>query len=72
MTNPSPRRPSSGLPSAVPDCDQGSPPPAAAAATAAQLVPTGRRRILRLAHHWPWSGVITEALTRLEALPNPG
>ncbi|MFJ5035044.1 IS1380 family transposase [Streptomyces sp. NPDC088560] len=40
--------------------------------TAAQLVTTGRRRILRLAHHWPWSGVITEALARLEALPNPG
>ncbi|MGY5015135.1 IS1380 family transposase [Streptomyces sp. 900105755] len=40
--------------------------------TAAQLVTTGRRRILRLAHHWPWSGVITEALDRLQALPNPG
>lgn len=39
--------------------------------TAAQLVTTGRRRILRLAHHWPWSGVVTEAPARLEALPNP-
>ena len=39
--------------------------------TAAQLVTTGRRRILRLTHHRPWSGVIAEALTRLEALPNP-
>jgi hypothetical protein len=40
--------------------------------TAAQLVTTGRRRILRLAHRWPWSGVIAEALTRLEAPPNLG
>ncbi|GAA2420631.1 hypothetical protein GCM10010421_02420 [Streptomyces glaucus] len=40
--------------------------------TAAQLVTTGRRRILRLAHHWPWTDVITNALARLEALPNPG
>ncbi|MFF3256080.1 IS1380 family transposase [Actinacidiphila glaucinigra] len=40
--------------------------------TAAQLVTTGRRRILRLAAHWPWTGVITEALQRLAALPNPG
>ncbi|PWJ02483.1 IS1380 family transposase [Streptomyces sp. NWU49] len=40
--------------------------------TAAQLVTTGRRRILRLAAHWPWTDAITDALTRLEALPNPG
>ncbi|WSI45583.1 IS1380 family transposase (plasmid) [Streptomyces sp. NBC_01340] len=39
---------------------------------AAQLVTTGRRRILRLAKHWPWTGVITDALQRLAALPNPG
>ncbi|MGW9028055.1 IS1380 family transposase [Streptomyces sp. NPDC055722] len=39
---------------------------------AAQLVTTGRRRILRLAKHWPWSDVITSALARLDALPNPG
>ncbi|MFR0357408.1 IS1380 family transposase [Streptomyces sediminimaris] len=39
---------------------------------AAQLVTTGRRRILRLARHWPWTGLITEALQRLAALPNPG
>ncbi len=39
---------------------------------AAQLVTTGRRRILRLAKHWPWTDVITEALQRLAALPNPG
>lgn len=39
---------------------------------AAQMVTTGRRRILRLAGHWPWTGVITEALQRLAALPNPG
>lgn len=40
--------------------------------TAAQLVITGRRRILRLAAHWPWTDVITQALRRLAALPNPG
>lgn len=39
---------------------------------AAQLVTTGRRRILRLARHWPWTDVITRALDRLQALPNPG
>ncbi|MGW2317461.1 IS1380 family transposase [Streptomyces sp. NPDC001680] len=38
----------------------------------AQLVTTGRRRILRLAKHWPWSDVITGDLQRLTALPNPG
>jgi hypothetical protein len=40
--------------------------------TAAQLVTTGRRRILRLAAHWPWTDVINQALQRLQALPNPG
>ncbi|MEU0968655.1 transposase [Streptomyces sp. NPDC005917] len=40
--------------------------------TSAQLVSTGRRRILRLASHWPWTGEITQALHRLAALPNPG
>lgn len=40
--------------------------------TAAQLITTGRRRILRLAKHWPWTDVITEALERLHALPDPG
>jgi hypothetical protein len=39
---------------------------------AAQLVSTGRRRILRLAKHWPWTNLITDAVTRLEALPSPG
>jgi hypothetical protein len=39
---------------------------------AAQLVTTGRRRILRLAAHWPWTDLITQALQRLQALPNPG
>jgi hypothetical protein len=39
---------------------------------AAQLVTTGRRRILRLAKHWPWTGVINDALQRLAVLPNPG
>jgi hypothetical protein len=40
--------------------------------TAAQLVTTGRRRYLRLAKHWPWTGVITDALDRLHTLPKPG
>lgn len=39
---------------------------------AARLVVTCRRRILRLARHWPWTDVITSAFTRLQALPNPG
>ena len=40
--------------------------------TAAQLVTTGRRHILRLAKHWPWTHLITEALARLDTHPNPG
>ncbi len=40
--------------------------------TATQLVTTGRRRILRIAAHWPWTNVITSALARLATLPNPG
>jgi hypothetical protein len=39
---------------------------------AARLVTTGRRRILRLARHWPWTDTITSAFTRLQALPKPG
>ncbi|WP_055596907.1 IS1380 family transposase [Streptomyces hirsutus] len=39
---------------------------------AGQLVTTGRRRILRLARHWPWTSEITGALERLALLPNPG
>lgn len=39
---------------------------------AAQLVTTGRRRILRIAAHWPWTGEVTGALERLALLPNPG
>ncbi len=39
---------------------------------AAQLVTTGRRRILRLARHWPWTDEITGALERLALLPSPG
>ena len=38
---------------------------------AGQLITTGRRRILRLAHHWPWAHVVTSALGRLDHLPNP-
>jgi hypothetical protein len=37
---------------------------------AGQLVTTGRRRILRLARHWPHE--ITRALEQLTLLPNPG
>jgi hypothetical protein len=33
-------------------------------------LPRGCR--LRFARHWPWTDVITNALARLEALPNPG
>ncbi|WP_405547813.1 transposase [Streptomyces phaeochromogenes] len=40
--------------------------------TAGQLVTTGRRRILRLARHCPWTSHITTALERLALLPNPG
>jgi hypothetical protein len=39
---------------------------------AGQLVTTGRRRIRRLARHWPWTGHITAALDRLTHLPDPG
>ncbi|MEO3766761.1 IS1380 family transposase [Streptomyces sp. B5E4] len=39
---------------------------------AAQLVTTGRRRILRIARHWPWADEITAALARLALLPKPG
>jgi hypothetical protein len=38
----------------------------------ARNVTTGRRHILRLAKHWPWTDVITEAVQQLAALPNPG
>ncbi len=38
---------------------------------AAQLVTTGRRRVLRLARHWPWVDVITGALNRLHATAGP-
>ncbi|ANZ21795.1 ISMsm3, transposase [Streptomyces noursei ATCC 11455] len=40
--------------------------------TAAQFITTGRRRYLRLAKHWPWTDVITNALDQLHTLPNPG
>ncbi|MFE5189910.1 IS1380 family transposase [Streptomyces sp. NPDC056628] len=39
---------------------------------AGQLVTTGRRRVLRLARHWPWTQEITAALERLTLLPIPG
>ncbi|MFJ4623029.1 IS1380 family transposase [Streptomyces sp. NPDC088812] len=39
---------------------------------AGQLVTTGRRRILRLARHRPWTSHITAALDRITQLPDPG
>ncbi|MBP2056080.1 hypothetical protein J2Z21_009097 [Streptomyces griseochromogenes] len=39
---------------------------------AAQLVTTARRRHLRFADHLPWTDIITSAIHRLAALPNPG
>lgn len=39
---------------------------------AAHLVTTGRRKILRFTRHWPWAHIITDAVDRLSALPNPG
>lgn len=39
---------------------------------AAQIISTGRQRILRLTRHWPWTGEITTALGRLALLPSPG
>lgn len=39
---------------------------------AAQLVTTGRRHWLRFTAQWPWTHVITRAIERLTALPNPG
>ncbi|MFD4263426.1 transposase [Streptomyces sp. NPDC058534] len=39
---------------------------------AAQIVTTARRRHLRFARHWPWTDLITDAIARLEVLPNPG
>lgn len=38
---------------------------------AAQLVATGRRRHLRFARRWPWTDIITDAIQRLDILPNP-
>lgn len=38
---------------------------------AGQLITTGRRQILRLARHWPWTHVVTSALERLDQLPSP-
>ncbi|MFE6337690.1 IS1380 family transposase [Streptomyces sp. NPDC057798] len=39
---------------------------------AAHLVTTGRRRWPRFTARWPWTDVITPAIQRLAALPNPG
>jgi hypothetical protein len=37
---------------------------------AGRLVRSGRRLRLRLARQWPWTGEITAAITRLQALPS--
>ncbi|MFD7498129.1 transposase [Streptomyces sp. NPDC059832] len=37
----------------------------------AQLVSTGRRRWIHLPARWPRTDVITDAIDRLQALPNP-
>ncbi|MGW1758836.1 transposase [Streptomyces mirabilis] len=39
---------------------------------AAQLVHTGRCHWLHFTARWPWTDVITHAINRLHALPNPG
>jgi hypothetical protein len=39
---------------------------------AAQFVNTGRRHWLRMPARWPWTPVITNAMNRLQSLPNPG
>ena len=38
---------------------------------AGRIVKGGRRLRLRLASTWPWAGLITTAITRLQALPAP-
>lgn len=40
--------------------------------TAARLTHGGRATRLRFPRHWPWTQLITTALARLHALPNPG
>jgi hypothetical protein len=40
--------------------------------TAAQLITSARRQRLRFACQWPWTDLITGAIQRLDALPNPG
>lgn len=39
--------------------------------TAARLARGGRRLRLRLARHWPWSGLLASAIRRLQMLPAP-
>jgi hypothetical protein len=39
---------------------------------AARPVTTARRTHLRFSRHWPWTPLITDAVSRLHALPNPG
>jgi hypothetical protein len=38
----------------------------------ARAADTGRRRWLCLPARWTWTDVITDAIDRLQALPNPG
>jgi hypothetical protein len=39
---------------------------------AARLLTTARCRHLRFTGHWPWTHLITNAIGRLQLLPNPG
>ncbi|MFE7017253.1 hypothetical protein ACFVAQ_43445 [Streptomyces sp. NPDC057651] len=39
---------------------------------AAQTITSGRRRWLRFTARWPWTDTITQAIDRLQVLPNPG
>lgn len=39
---------------------------------AGRLVRTSRRRLLRLARHWPWASDLASAFTRLHKLAAPG
>ena len=41
-------------------------------ATAGRIIHTGRRLLLRLPDHWPWTDLLLAALARLDELPAPG
>jgi Transposase DDE domain group 1 len=39
--------------------------------TAARIVRTGRRTLLRINASWPWANELVQAFTRLATLPRP-